>query len=128
MNLKTTQDPESSESPSRRSCENCGLPRWAVAGDGLSVVVQHKPENAYQRTKRRTVWCHSEECAIQALAISRYGLNSNRWPVTLAQFRSTNPLNQLPAHSTKRTRASKRAKEMVWTANLAPKSRLESRA
>ena len=46
-------------------CENCGLPKWAVSGQGLSITVEQKPENRYQRTRKRTVWCHSEECAVQ---------------------------------------------------------------
>jgi hypothetical protein len=95
-------------------CENCGLPSWAVNGSGRSVQMEMKAENRYQRTHRRTVWCHSDECAIQCLAISKYGRASNRWPITLAQFRATNPLGQTVSGPTKRCRASRIAKNLVW--------------
>lgn len=68
-------------------CENCGLPAWAVTGRGYRVVIYTKAEK-FRRSSKRTVWCHVEECAAQALAVSRYGAASHKWPITLAQFRS----------------------------------------
>ena len=70
------------------NCENCGLPSWAVEGAGFPVKIEVKRENSFKRTRQRTVWCHSEECAIQTKAISKYGLNSWRWPITLGEFRA----------------------------------------
>ena len=102
-----------------KTCENCGLPSWAVSGDGVEVTIQQRPENRYQKTRRRVVWCHSEECAVQCLAISKYGPASHRWHVTLAEFRSTHPLREisdLAPH--KRMRASTKARALVW--NLRP--------
>lgn len=59
------------ETKSRRACENCGLPSWAVTGDGIVIEIEDKAENKFQRTRKRSAWCHSEECAIQCLGISR---------------------------------------------------------
>jgi hypothetical protein len=84
------------------NCENCGLPEWAVEGKGCSVVIEEKPENSYKRTRRRTVWCHSEECAVQALAISKYGRASHKWPVTLAQFRGIEELSAVTKNTPNR--------------------------
>src|SRR3954469_3346288 len=78
------------EQPSRR-CENCGLPSWAVSGPGVSITIEDRPENRFQRARKRTAWCHNQECAVQALAVSKYGRASNNWPMTLAQFRSMRP-------------------------------------
>ena len=57
-------------------------------GAGFSVKVEVKPERRFNRTRQRTVWCHSEECATQTKAISKYGLNSWRWPITLGESRT----------------------------------------
>jgi hypothetical protein len=70
------------------TCHNCGLTEWAVTGDGQEVVIQEKPENRFQKSRKRTVWVCGEECSIQTQAISKYGPASSKWPVTLAQFRS----------------------------------------
>jgi len=70
------------------NCENCGLPKWTVEGEGYSVVIEEKPENRFKRTRQRSVWCHSKECAVQCLAVAKYGRASHKWPVTLAQFRA----------------------------------------
>ena len=68
-------------------CENCGLPAWAV-GPGYKVTIEVRPANKFKRrASKRTVWCHDRECAVQTLAIARYGLPTYRWPITLAQFR-----------------------------------------
>ena len=66
----------------RRTCENCGLPSWAIGGPGVSITIHDQPENRYQKTRKRTAWCHNAECAVQALAVSKYGRASHRWPIT----------------------------------------------
>ena len=73
---------------SEKRCENCGLPEWAVSGKGVAVKITVKPENRFKRASTKTVWCHDQECAIQTLAISKYGRASHKWPITLAQFRA----------------------------------------
>jgi len=89
------------------SCHNCGLPADCIPG--VKVVLHVRPQGKYQRDRKQTVWCHSEECAIQALAIARYGPASHKWPITLAEFRSTNPLPSA-APRTPRTAA----RDLVW--------------
>ena len=71
------------------TCETCGIPH---NGKGRNLVITRKPENGFQRAKKITVWCCSNECSHQTLAIAKYGAASHRWPITLAQFRSANPL------------------------------------
>jgi len=69
--------------------ENCGLPEWAGSGKGVAVKRTVKPENRFKRrASTKTVWCHDEECGIQALAISKYGRASHNGPITQAQFRA----------------------------------------
>jgi hypothetical protein len=53
-------------------CENCGLPAWAVSGLGFKIRIEIGPRK-FRRASKRTVWCHDEECAVQTLAVSRYG-------------------------------------------------------
>jgi hypothetical protein len=103
------------------ACHNCGLPADCVSGSGLRVVlcVTPKVREKFKRDRRQTVWCHSEECAVQALAVARYGPDSHTWPITLAQFRAMNPIEEHLAKTTeneptKRVRASSHAKEQVW--------------
>jgi len=78
-------------------CENCGLPAWAV-GTGYRVTIEVKAEK-FKRASKRTVWCHDRECALQTLAIARYGLPTCRWPITLAQFRSLPEVQELISRS-----------------------------
>ena len=115
-----------------RVCENCGLPSWAVSGPGRAIKIQEEAKSRFHKARTRTVWCHNDECAIQSLAISKYGLATHKWPVTLAQFRAMNPLEDDAAPApTKRIRASRRAKDLVWampTAKIDVGSNLESRA
>jgi len=100
-------------------CENCGLPAWAVTGAGISVSVETKPENRYRRTRKRTVWCHDDECAIQCLAVARYGRASSKWPITLAQFRATKPLAQSqPQKPTRSSLEYKQARMKVRVAEM----------
>ena len=77
------------------TCHNCGLPQYATDQPGIQITVSAPAENKFRRETRRLVWCHSDECAIQALAVSRYGSASHKWPITLAQFRATKPLDAL---------------------------------
>lgn len=77
------------------SCYNCGLPANCCATEGVKVVLRLRPENRFKRERKQTVWCHSEECAIQSLAVARYGPATHKWPITLAQFRATNPLSNV---------------------------------
>jgi hypothetical protein len=56
------------------------------------VVVNSKPANNFCRATRRKVWCCSDLCAYQSLAIAQYGPASHRWPITLSQFIALKPL------------------------------------
>jgi hypothetical protein len=77
------------------TCYNCGLPADRVSGAGVKVVLHVRPQSGekFKREHRQTAWCHDEECAIQALAVARYGPASHKWPITLAQFRAMNPVS-----------------------------------
>ena len=70
-----------------RSCENCGLPEWAVEEDGFSFRLESAKEKFKTRAGHRTVWCCSGSCVAQPLARNKYGESSHKWPVTLAEFR-----------------------------------------
>ena len=70
-------------------CWSCGLPPGTDGNKGRSVQIVIPAENGFQRNRKSTVWVCSNECAVQALAISKYGPASHRWPISLAQFRST---------------------------------------
>jgi len=76
-------------------CHNCGLPSDVCVTRGVKVVLRLKTENAFKREHKKTVWCHDTECAIQALAIAKYGSASHKWPITLAQFRAMTPLSDV---------------------------------
>lgn len=70
------------------NCENCGLPEGALPDPGLQIKITRHAENGFHRDKTVSVWCCSRECAIEALAVSKFGPASHKWPITLAQFRS----------------------------------------
>ena len=70
------------------TCTNCGLPEWAVSGEGLPVTITVKAENRFKRDSTKTVWACSEECAVQTYGISKYGKLTSKWPVTRAQLRA----------------------------------------
>lgn len=70
-------------------CENCGLPDGCLTEKGSQIQIVRRAENSYKRDSKATVWVCSRECGVQALAISKYGVASYKWPVTLAQFRAT---------------------------------------
>ncbi len=74
------------------SCHNCGLPMDCVTSEGYRLKLPFKAENRFKRDSTKSVWCCSDECSIQALAIAKYGPSTHKWPLTLAQFRSTKPL------------------------------------
>ena len=117
------------EGEQRRTCK-VGLPSWAVSGPGVSITLEDRPENRYQKTRKRTAWCHDKECAIQSLAISKHGRASHNWPITLSQFRSLRPLEQTGSNAENRSRASRKAKDLVWampTAKNDESMSLESR-
>jgi hypothetical protein len=101
------------------TCENCGLPAGALSDLGVFITIVDNAENNFQRPRKRTVWCHNRECAFQSLAISKYGPASFRWPISLAQFRAMTRLEDYQPGTakprTKRVRASKKAKQLVWT-------------
>lgn len=69
-------------------CENCGIPEGTLKDAGYTAEIVRKGENAYRGTKKATVWCCSETCGIQALALSQYGNMTSKWPITLAQCTS----------------------------------------
>src|SRR5579872_2251160 len=76
------------------TCHNCGLPEDCISTTGRKVVLHFRPQpgEKFKRERRQSTWCHSDECAIQALAVAQYGAASHKWPLTLAEFRSTDPL------------------------------------
>jgi hypothetical protein len=101
-------------------CHNCGLPSDCCSTEGYRLQITRKAENEYRRDSRRTVWCHNKECAIQALAVARYGPSTHRWPITLAQFRSTRPLDDLDrAETIAKTRINTGSPEALFE-NLDP--------
>lgn len=73
------------------SCQNCGIPDDG-SGRGRKITITVKAENGFQRSRKSEVWVCCSECAHQALAISKYGGASHKWPIPLAKFRSMNPL------------------------------------
>jgi hypothetical protein len=74
------------------NCENCGLPPGATHDPGRTFEITKRALNAFHRDRKATVWACSDECAIQALGVAKYGSATHRWPITLAQFRATRPL------------------------------------
>ncbi len=74
------------------NCFNCGLPSDSVAGEGRTLVLLVKAANRFCRQTKQTVWLCSDACAIQTLAIAKYGPATHKWPTSLAQFRAMNPL------------------------------------
>lgn len=70
------------------NCENCGLPEGALTTAGFTTQIVRPAENKFQRDRKAKVWVCSEECGIQALAVSKYGASTHSWPVPLSQLRS----------------------------------------
>lgn len=75
-----------------KTCHNCGLPSDIFEANGRSIVLHLQPSNRFCRATKRTVWCCSDECCYQALAIAAYGPASHKWPIKLSEFRTLNPL------------------------------------
>jgi hypothetical protein len=71
------------------TCHNCGLPQGTLSSAGRSIQITAKLEYGQKRARKQTVWCCTDECAVQALGQAKYGLATSKWPVTLSQFRST---------------------------------------
>ena len=78
-----------SKAPEKETCYTCGLPSHSVFSPGFKVLIEIKPESRFQKLVKKTVWCHSKNCAYQALGTSKYGTASFRWPMTFAQFKKT---------------------------------------
>lgn len=76
------------------NCHVCGIPKGALKNEGREVQIELKAANGFQRNRKVSVWTCTDECAIQALAVSKWGPNSSKWPVSLAQFRATKPLER----------------------------------
>ena len=70
------------------TCHNCGLPERALSQDGQTIQIQLAAGYGEKRPRRSTVWVCTEECALQAMAQSRYGSASSKWPVNLDQART----------------------------------------
>jgi len=98
-------------------CHNCGLPEGALRNVGQTISITAATEFGDKRTRKHSVWCCTDECAVQALAISKYGKSSFRWPITLAQFRAMNPLKEVSPVTAKRSRASRKVKDLIWGAS-----------
>lgn len=69
------------------TCINCGLPEHSLSQEGQTIQIQLKAGYGEKRPRRSTVWVCTEECALQAMCISRYGENTAKWPITMAQGR-----------------------------------------
>ena len=68
------------------ACHNCGLPERSLSQDGQSIQIQLEKGYGEKRPRKSTVWVCTEECAIQALGISKHGAKTSSWPITLAQW------------------------------------------
>ena len=75
-----------------KTCHNCGIPSDISEAVGRSVTLHLQPSNRFCRATRKTVWCCSDECCFQALAIAAYGPASHKWPIKLSEFRTLNSL------------------------------------
>ncbi len=90
---------------SERSCHNCGLRSGATSSPGLMVRLALRPMNGFERKRRVTVWCHSDECALQVLAVAQYGPATHKWPLTLTQFRAMNRLDRAETYAQTRIKS-----------------------
>jgi hypothetical protein len=70
------------------TCETCGLPEGALTTEGRSLTITRRAENGFKRDTKVTVWCCSEDCAIMAEGVSRYGPSASKWPITLPQLKA----------------------------------------
>jgi hypothetical protein len=69
-------------------CWNCGLPSGSLTTKGMTIQIQLAAGYGEKRLRKSTVETCCQECAIQALAASKYGHQTSKWPVTLAQART----------------------------------------
>lgn len=77
------------------NCHSCGLPKGASANPGRDIQITLQAENSFKRSRKVSVWVHSDECAWQALGISKYGLPTHKWPISLAKFRGITKLEKV---------------------------------
>jgi len=70
------------------SCHNCSIPQGACGNVGQTLQVGAEKQYGDKRSRKVTVWTCSENCAVQASGISKYGPATFRWPVTLDQHRA----------------------------------------
>ena len=70
------------------NCHNCGMPEGTLTNKGQHVQITLRAENNFCRDRKSTVWVCTEECAVQAWAISGYGTASSKWSVSLNQARA----------------------------------------
>jgi len=70
------------------NCYNCAMPPGTLASQGRDVKIVVRAENNFKRDHKVTVWCCSDECAIQTAYQARYGRATHRAPISLNQFRS----------------------------------------
>jgi len=68
------------------SCHNCGMPDWAISHTGVETKLHLRAHNRFARDSKRTVWCCSESCALQARAQAEMGTATHKWPMTLAEY------------------------------------------
>jgi hypothetical protein len=70
------------------TCHSCGCPEHALSQKGQTVQIQLEKGYGEKRPRKSTVWTCSEDCALQALACSKYGNQTSKWPVTWPQART----------------------------------------
>jgi len=74
-----------------RLCHMCGIPNWAISTPGVQFMLHRKSDGRFKRRDSRvTVWCCSESCAWQSLAVAEMGPGSHKWPTSLGEFISAN--------------------------------------
>jgi len=74
------------------TCHNCGIPEKTYTNPGRTITIVQRAENGFQRNRKTTVWVCCNNCAHQAMAVSKYGPASFRWPISLEKFKSVNTL------------------------------------
>ena len=79
----------------RQPCHSCGMTSDCISGQGRWLRITFWGTKRFERNRTRTLWCCSDECAVQALAVARYGSASHKWPIVSSQFRAFDPLGSL---------------------------------
>jgi hypothetical protein len=72
-----------------KSYHMCGLPSWSVTG-GITTRLRVKASYGQKSDRWHTVWCCSNDCAIQSHAVAEMGPATRHWPVTLAEYAALN--------------------------------------